>query len=199
MRTIYLIATVVVTLPSLGCLVPYAYPTLDCTQHVKLDCPPGEVHAFRVDVTGTVADLQRDGVACLTEIPVTQTEEVPAQLKPAVTYGYYVFGVAVNFPVETNHSVVLRLYRPGYQLVEIQSWETVDAIAWKPAADWVARREAIEALVRSAGPGSLSPANRAALLFAASEYERLATTAPEGKGISHLAYQARELRGRADK
>jgi hypothetical protein len=172
---------------------------VDCTACAKLNCARSEVRAFRVDLTGTVVDLQRDGMACLTEIPVTQTEEVPTQLKPGLTYGYYVFGVAVNFPVETNHSVVLRLYRPGYQLVEIQSWETVNAIAWKPALDWLAKRQAIEALVRFAGPGSLSPANRAAILFAASEYERLATTAPGEQEKSDVLNQAGELRKSGDK
>jgi hypothetical protein len=200
MRTLYLIATVVVTLSSLGCLVPYAYPKLDYTEPVKFDCPAGEVHAFRVDITRHRIDLpDLFGQRCLTELPVNHADEVSAQVQPSVTYGYYVFGGAVNFPVETNHEIELKLYRPGYKLVEIGSWQPVDRIDWKPAPDFEAQVEALNGLVGFVEPGSASPANRSALHFAASEYERLATLALEGKGCkSYLTTEAGKLRQRAD-
>src|SRR5262249_58277190 len=41
-----------------GCILPYcAYPRLDYTPSAKLDAPPGEVRAFRVDITRPTADM----------------------------------------------------------------------------------------------------------------------------------------------
>jgi hypothetical protein len=203
MRIIHLIATVVFTLPLLGCMVPYAYPKVDYTMPIKVECPGEEVHAFRVDITQHRTDVPaRDATVCLTELPLNGGGEIPAQKKSSVTYGFYVFAVALDLPVETNHDVHVRVYRPGFELVEIASWQPPECVDWKRAPDLKTQAEVLHSLVWMAEPGSASPANRAALLFAASEYERLAALAPPDYGKdtlkSRLMDEARELRKRAD-
>jgi hypothetical protein len=211
-----------------GCLMPYAYPKLDYTPPVKLDTPPGEVHAFRVDLTRYISmwmPMEEDDRMVferLTEIPVPPTVEVPAQIKLSVTSGS-----DLNFekpPEKTEHSVALRLYRPGYELVEIGAWEQVDRVCWKPAPDLKAQTKALDQLTSaslSEGSsaffeqkygldqilpksatvpeiGSVSPEHRAALLFAAAEYEKLATGASSPDEQKELKAKATELRKLAD-
>jgi hypothetical protein len=190
-----------------GCIFPYcAYPTLGYTPSVQLDTPPDVVHAFRVDITRARADLgvfqfyPYHGAECLTEVPVTNTDEVPAQIKPAVSYGLVVIGIALNFFTHTGHSLALRLYRPGYELVEIHSWELVNRVAWRPAPDIKAQEKALDTLFPFARlePGSKSPAHKKALLFGAAEYERLAAATHEESDRTRLTKQATSLRGRAE-
>lgn len=186
-----------------GCVLPYcAYPTLDYTPQVTLDVAPSEVHAFRVDITKPTADLDvfvGPVYESLSAIPVAHTNEVPAQVKPSVSYGFVVIGVAVNFLTHHSQSVAVRLYRPGYELVEIHSWQRVSRVAWKPASDLKTKEEAVDHLMPldALHQGSKSSANQAALLFGASEYERLAGSSPCEADQVRLAAKANALRQRA--
>jgi hypothetical protein len=186
-----------------GCVFPYcAFPKLDYTPAVKLDAQPDEVRAFRVDSIMPSADLDVFAGPVydrLSEIPVTNTDEVPGQLKPSVTYGFVVVGIALNFLTYTDHSVAVRLYRPGFDLVEIKSWERAHRVAWKPAPDLDAQEKALDGLLPFGGlePGSGSAAHKDALLFGAAEYERLAAGASSPEQRERLAAKASKLRGRA--
>jgi hypothetical protein len=124
MRSMILPAFVVCAPCICGCMVPYcAYPALDYTPPVKIDAPSAQVRAFRVDIskpTGDMSVFRGPIYESLSEIPVTNTDEVPAQIKPSVSYGFIVNGVALNYLTHTSYSVGMRVYRPGYELVEIR-------------------------------------------------------------------------------
>jgi hypothetical protein len=99
----------------------------------------------------------------------------------------------------TSSQVAVRLYRPGYDLVEIRAREPADGVIWKAAPDLASQERAVDALF-SAGtvaagltreadpeellfdalvvlePGSTSDEHRDALLFGAAEYDRLAAS-----------------------
>jgi hypothetical protein len=204
MRRTATVGACLLCLPFLsGCLFPYcAYPTIDYTPAVKLDAPPGEVHAFRVDITRPTADMSvfvGPVFERLSELPATNTDEVPAQVKPSVSYGFVVIGIALNYLTHTSHSVALRLYRPGYELVEIKSWQRMNRVAWKPIQDAAAQEQTLDLLLPAERlePGSVSLAHREALLFGASEYERLASDARSEDLRARLTARATVLRSRA--
>jgi len=201
-----------VLLPPLlsGCLVPYVYPKLEYTPPVKLSEPASEIHAFRVDCSRLHVDVGEIVSECSSEIAISAVNEAPPQIKPSVTYGFAVLGIAVNYLVQKDHTVVIRMYRPGYALVEIKPGEHLDQIVWTPALDLESQEKALDRLLppksddktqdsnswlssRRLRSGSSSSAHRAALLFGASEYDRLAASAPQTDKI-RLEGKVRELR-----
>jgi hypothetical protein len=199
-----LLAGIVLCLPFLGgCLFPYcAYPKLDYTPSLRLDASPKEVHVFRVAITRPTADLSvfvGPVYERLSEVPASSTDEVPAQVKPSFTYGFVVIGVALNYLTHSSHSVAVRLYRPGYELVEIKSWERKHRVAWHPAPDLEAQETSLDTLLPLGllEPGSKSAAHQDALLYGASEYERLAALTRSEDHHARLASKARKLRERA--
>jgi hypothetical protein len=130
----------------------------------------------------------------------------------------FVLGIALNYPVYTSHTVAMRLYRPGYDLVEIDSWQLPEKVAWKKAPDLAAQEKELDRLMlttdeasrpaiwlgRTLRPGSASAAHRQALLFGASEYERLAASAQSShpnpnESSRRLVEKAGTLRALADK
>jgi hypothetical protein len=190
-----------------GCLPYCAGPSLSYTPAVEFAAPASEVHAFRVDITKEKVDLDVFSKECLSEIPAQNTDEVPAQLRPGVTSGLVVFGVAVNYVTCTSHSLALRLYRPGYDLVEVASWQLNNRVTWHAAAHLAAQEEAVDSLFpldrgdKSMGQeshrlanGSASPAHRQALLFGASEYDRLEHLVESKDQLARLSRKAAALR-----
>jgi hypothetical protein len=128
--------------------------------------------------------LSKSSAERLSEVPISYEDEVPGQLKASVQYGLVVVGL-FNGVRRDRDSVALRLYRPGYDLVEIGSWEGTHRVEWKPTADLLGQEKAIDQLFACGASefvgircnqdkGSVSEAHRKALLFGASEYERLA-------------------------
>lgn len=189
-----------------GCVCPYcAIPKLDYTPSVKLESEPDEVHAFRVDISRSNGSMSvfREGAASesLEELRVNDANEVPAQIKPSVRYELVVIGIALNYLSYTTHSVALRLYRPGYELVEVRSWERGDQIEWRAAPGLRAQEIALDSLfpIGSLERGSESRAHRKALIFGACEYERLATNADSKADQTRLIGEANELREVADR
>ena len=138
-----------------GCVVPYAYPHVSHVSGVFLERQPADVRAFRVDVTGEVIDMRESNECLLTAVPLSPGGSVPSQTGLSLDYGFYVIGIALNYPVHYGHSTLLRLYRPGYQLVEVRSWEAPGKVEWKPAPDPAAQEKAVDGLL--AGPGTESP------------------------------------------
>ncbi len=186
-----------------GCIFPYCfYPRIDYTPSVKLESPVNEVRAFRVDISTPTADMSvfvGPVYERLSELPVTNTDDIPRQIKPSVTYGFVIVGIALNYLTYTSHSLALRLYRPGYELAEIKSWDLVSRVAWKRAADLEAQEGALDKLLPEwrLEAGSTAPAHRDALLFGASEYDRLAAAAQSTDQQKRLAAKASKLRERA--
>jgi hypothetical protein len=200
MKRVVLFATSLVLISTLsGCVIPFGYPRLECTLPVKVESEGNDVHAFRVDFTRSQIDIgawTAPGGETLAEVPVTASDRIPAQIKSSLTYGVFVIGIAVNYFVETDHWVALRLYRPGFELVEIRSCELANRVLWKLAPGLEAQEKALDALF--AYPeyygSSPPPAHKAALLFGASEYERLASLAIVPEQRKRLADKAKSLR-----
>jgi hypothetical protein len=201
-RAVPLIVCIVCMPAVAGCIFPYCvYPKLDYTPSAKLDAPVDDVRAFRVDITTeTSVGFGGGGVQRLTQIPVTNTEDVSAQIKPSVSYGFVVIGVALNHITHTSYSMAVRVYRPGFELAEIKPWQRVQRLAWKAAPDLDAQENALDNLFPtfSLERGSKDAAHRDAMLFGAAEYERLAATASAPEQQERLARKAQELRDRAN-
>ncbi len=198
-----------------GCLIPYAFPTVSCVPAVPLGAEAVSVHAFRVDVTRKWIDIGAQDAYRLAEIPVSALGSVPVQGKLSATYGMYVLGVALNYPVYTSHSVEIRLYRPGFKLVEVESWDLLDRVEWKKLAPTEDEEQVLDRLYltsdsakcedhwpacrRFLEPGSASAAHRAALLFGVAEYERLAADPNAAVARPRLLDKAQALRTLAEK
>jgi hypothetical protein len=180
-----------------GCLVPFTFPKLDQTPLVSLGTDTEEIHAFRVDVTRTYVDIGGTDQCILSEVTFAPGGWVLPRTKVSVTYGMYVVGIVLNYPTYVSHAVGLKLYRPGYDLVELDSWEFPKQVAWKQAVDLEAQEQALDRLFLMAmedletkrhlfgfgtfkselAPGSESTEHQRALLFGAKEFDRLASTA----------------------
>jgi hypothetical protein len=180
-------------------MFPYcAYPAFDYTPRVKIDSAPDEVRAFRVDMCKRATDVspfRAPFEECLSEIPVANYDEVPAQLKPSITYGVIVLAVALNYGTHTSHSLALRLYRPGYELVEIRTWERANRVDWNPASDLNAQEQALDRLYTSnrLEKGSKSSPHRDALMFGVGEYNRLGVAADSPEQRARLANKSSKL------
>ena len=208
-----------ICIPSLsGCIFPYVGPSIAYTPSVKLDVPREEVRAFRVDIASSQDSpdwhgpfLSQTNKERLSEVSISHRDEVPSQVKASVQHGIVLIGV-ISHRMRECESVVVRLYRPGYELVEIGPWERTNRVEWKPAPELAAREKAVDQLFggRQGGPrrpaarfgcwqdvGSVSAAHREALLFGASEYERLAklpsSTADEQAVLHDKAKVMRDL------
>jgi hypothetical protein len=130
-----------------GCKIPYAYPKLEHTPSVKLDSAPGEVHAFRVDRSRSIVDAGATVSESLREVPIRDANEIQAETKPSATYGIAVVGFALNYLIQRDHTVEVRLHRPGFESVVIRPWEHVDQVQWKPAVDFAAQEQALDGLL----------------------------------------------------
>jgi hypothetical protein len=201
---------------SAGCL-PYAYPKLSYIPGAELGPEVSDVHAFRVDA---VADRTANPalMPCdhheytLAEIAPRPDGSIPPQARVTVDRGFLLptTGFAVN--PGSVHETRVRLYRPGYQLVELGSWDSTSRIEWRSALDWKAQEQAITDLLAcpqltptfsgSALRNRLPPRPHSlegirALVFAAGECERVAALAPTLEDAARLTKKAQELRALA--
>lgn len=175
------------------------YPTIRYVPGVTVGVLPSEVRCFRVEAcvenaTGVFWPKDRPGQVLtgsfvLTEIPVSPHGNVNGQARVALDYSWNgLYGSGTD-----RHVVLLHLYRPGYQLVEIPAEKDLDTVVWTEASGLESQEKAVDDLlsVVAVGPkeglshylyegplqfasGSDNPRHKRALLFAASEYERLA-------------------------
>ncbi len=122
---------------------------------------------------------------------------MPAQVQAGLDRGIIIIGVALNYHFHYHNGVHVRLYRPGYDLVQFKSWQLSKGVDWIPVKDFAGREKAVDDLLSSCGTvawcqftgksdenapwqlpcglraGSHSAEHRAALAFAAQEYENL--------------------------
>jgi hypothetical protein len=190
-----------------GCFSGYAYPTLSFVPPVALGAASDEVHAFRVDVADqrNCLDFGDRDRYVLHPMPLRWGDHLTPQLKVAVDYGWVWNCAALVYTGSTRHTLMVRLYRPGYHTVEVHSWQLVGKGRWVPAENLEAQEKAIDDLVSTWGTdfrgwlrrpdrdhkepprdsyvfnslasGAAGPGHRHALRFAISEYERLAEQA----------------------
>jgi hypothetical protein len=134
-----------------GCLGGYAYPQLSYVPPLQLQEPCGGIHAFRVEVVQVMDDIYHAEDKCvLRPIPLSSTGEIAGQANVSLEAAW---GVLMLIPTEWTHhcwhTMRVRLYRPGFQTVEIEPWQAVDRICWKAAADWQAQEKAVDELIAS--------------------------------------------------
>lgn len=192
-----------------------------------------DVHAFRLNITTVHQDGEaaREFYR-LSELspvydpasPAGKPAYIPAQRLKAWTSGYSYWLPFFQGRHEEIPSVALRVYRPGYELIVVDADTDVAVMAWTPVNDF---RGAVTALDRlflftgSASPmstrqrslaeqtdqklqtGSAAPEHRQALLFGASEYDRLALigqqwTSTNGQLLQQLREKAEKLRALAN-
>jgi hypothetical protein len=208
MQRVIFIALCLVYLPCLtGCIIPYAFPKVDFTRALQLDVPQEDARFYRVDKSQITWPYPVFVKEQLSQIPVTKSGKVAAQFKPSFRNGIYLFMGALNYDYGQGRHLAVRAYRPGFELVEIESTEQVDRIDWIPAEDLAAQERAIDSLVPLEtywsdhiipAEGSSSTAHRDALLFGAAEYERLAAIAPSPEENTRLLQKASKLKQRAE-
>ncbi len=185
-----------------GCL-PYVYPTLTYTPEVAVPNQDGSVHAFRVDVDRTQrAPLPTSHDYGLTRISIDTRGTVPSQLELASAIGMLnPFGVIEGAKHErTSFTMLVRLYRPGYRTMEIRAWDKSRELQWlsaptlgdqeraidellapsdvDPKVTWWDRKDPKDEKAPGLGlqPGTSSVSQRQALIFAAGEFQRLASS-----------------------
>jgi hypothetical protein len=162
-------------------------------------------------------DFSPDNEYVLKEIPVSSAGWLSPQGKVACDYCWYWNCIALTYFNWKHHSVSVRLYQPDRETVEIDSWDLPQGVRRTIARSLAERETAVDELVSTRGanfwqemheqhdardqsgaesakslfrflaPGSNSPEHRQALLFAASEYERLAKTDPQDDPYSRVA------------
>lgn len=187
-----------------GCMpIGYAYPTIGYVRPASVGPARAEVRAFRVDVVNddNCLDIPEKDRYRLTPLPLHRDGSFDPQVKVAVDYGWLWNCVALIYDSSTHHTVLVRLYRPGYYTLELESWRKEGRMQWTPARTPQEREQAIDDLVstwktaparlqnkyafegfvpprepivfRYLAPGSTSQEHRSALHFAAREYEQL--------------------------
>jgi hypothetical protein len=132
-----------------GCLY-YAYPTISHVPPLAVENRDGSVHAFRVDIDKT----DRKPLPPLTQytlssIPIDSRGLIPSQLEVAPATGVYnPLGVVEGGQHERSQfTMLVRVYRPGYQIIEVKAWEKSRELQWFPAADLAGQEKAIDDLL----------------------------------------------------
>jgi hypothetical protein len=169
-----------------GCLGGYAYPQLSYVPPVQLPDAGDEIHAFRMDVVQVMEDIYHAEDKCvLRTIPISPTGAVAGQAKVSLETAW---GVMMLIPSEWNHhcwhAMRVRLYRPGFQTVEIEPWQSVAQVRWQAACDWQSQEKAVDDLIASCHFDCLIlPASPAQCLPTSAGTEAM----PVPTWLSHLA------------
>jgi hypothetical protein len=213
-----------------GCMpIGYAYPTVSYIRPASVGAARDEVKAFRVDVADddNCFDLPEKDRYVLTPLPLHRDGSFDPQTKVAVDYGWLWNCVAFIYDGSRHHTILVRLYRPGYHTIEMESWRKEGHTQWTPAPTPEEREQAIDDLVstwrtsparlqnkyasqgfvpprepivfRYLAPGSSGHGHHTALAFAAGEYERLANEVAEKEMHARLEDKAKQLRQLANR
>jgi len=143
-------------------------------------------------------------------------EYVPAQVGLGLRRQHYYGVLGWGNGYDYSHTVTVRIYRPGYQTIELKSWDPSQKLDWQPAPTYFGQLAALEQLVGtdearrywSANPGSVDHRHREALLFIAPEFERFVRTyrvdlpeensKPHRTPKEHIEMRAADYRALAD-
>jgi len=180
-----------------GCVpIFYAYPSFSYVPALNLGPAHDNIFVFRVDVTDdeSTPDLAKPGHYRFRQVHIAPHGTIVGQGKVAVDSGFYWNLIAVTYAEKTDHTMRLRLYRPGFDLLEIRPYQNEAPMEWTAVSGLAAQEKVVDKLVQPTSkgtwtqthkddkwglaqvdPGSESPEHHNALLFIASEYERLAT------------------------
>jgi hypothetical protein len=174
-----------------GCICPYwANPSLNCVWPVPVGDSVDSIRAFRVDTRETcvLPDSGMHPTHRLHEIALDSSGGVPTQVQFSCTRGFLAFFVALNYTTWHQETVSVCLYRPGFATIHHPAWTLASQVQWVPATTLAEQCRAIDDLVKgNLEPGGTSPEHRSALLFAVSEYRRLAALLPRENGAANRA------------
>jgi hypothetical protein len=213
-----------------GCRV--YYPSVSVVPPPAFQETTDDIHAFRVnddfDGSSLISYFAR-GHETLAEL--SPAEMWLPQVRLSVNSKYYndVAGVKVlGMEWDSWHSIYVRVYRPGWRIVDLQSWDLFPTVTWVKAESLHEQEEVLDNLMSRTSPnpfrehyiqpteeadesqkfefdlarGSTSAAHRSALLFGASEYTRLAALARRDQVdqaiLARLLKKAEMLRELAD-
>jgi hypothetical protein len=192
-----------ICLPAAGCLqIPFYVPEFNSVPAVNPGCDgKDDLHAFRVDVTQTMELKEGRGPNYtvrgenfenfeLTRIETAPGGTTSTQRGVSAATGWCYVGFWNYCSSYTSHSIAVRLYRRGYETIELKPGQPASALQWQEATSLAAQEKAVDDLLgvspleridakssqqqRRLESGTKSAAHREALLFAAREYERLA-------------------------
>jgi hypothetical protein len=201
----YLLPFLSLSLLGLTACIPYAYPNLTVVQGGNPGAQIPECRVFRVDVTAYQEDIGEKGEYKIVEIARRPDGSFPPQSELAIDR-VYVANPALSYNLGRVNSIRVRIYRPGYKLVEMKPGDAAGKIEWQPAASANEQEKAIDELLQrptvTAGgaftkhtppldQGYLS--SKATLLFAAAEYERVASAASSPEDATRLRNKAEQL------
>src|SRR5262249_40397039 len=139
-----------------GCLpfvpLPYVVPTASYTPPVFVEAPD-QTRVFRVDVRRNFSGVEFNfgDTYALTELGIYQGGWILPQAQVAADYGFVWNCLALIYTGHIHHTHHVRLYRPGYKLIEIQSWQLATPVAWVRAKDIEHREKAIDELLATPG------------------------------------------------
>lgn len=207
-----------------GCMpLGYVFPSISYVRPATVGAARDQVRAFRVDISDddNCFEIPEHDSYVLSQLPLHGDGSFDPQVKIAADYGWFLDGVAVIWGAAKRHTVLVRLYRPGYHTLELISWRNNERLHWKPAPSPQEQEQAIDDLVstwwtspmrlqtqyaaqgfepprepivfRYLAPGSTSEEHRTALTFAANEYKRLARTTNDAETHSRLEEKAKAL------
>jgi hypothetical protein len=140
---------------TMGC-IPYVYPKLSYVPGTELGQEASQVYAFRVDAETELTIIGRSEYK-LTEIASRADGTLPAQLQATLEIGVAHLPHWNYFSGGCVHETLVRLYRPGYRLIELRPWESTDSIRWQPAPDWQSQKHALIGLIASPRVTSTRP------------------------------------------
>ncbi|MFL5339794.1 MAG: hypothetical protein ACJ8F7_06460 [Gemmataceae bacterium] len=208
-------------LPALGgCLGGYVYPTATYIPRVPVGQPAADqVHAFRFDIrdySGSV-DLSGGDEYLMHELPLNVRGNVPAQTMVGLGHGWWGVYHTLGYRQRMNPTMRVRLYRRGYETVQVGPWDWHGQVEWKPVDTLAGREKAIDDLISTRETNELykinpavwgnaradynleapqTPEQREALLFVATEYDDLAEQSQfhAKEDIARLRDKARQLR-----
>ena len=124
----------------------YAYPKLHHFAVRDVNAPAGDVHAFRRKTSRSGFDVLETQDVSLA--PVRLADDAHKVSHTEVTLKSYVGIVsALSHGWWTDHSIALRLYRPGYHLVEIEPGQEVEYVLWTPAPTLAEQERAVDILL----------------------------------------------------
>jgi len=181
-----------------GCLVPFCIgPSVGYVPSARVDADTESVHAFRVVTSESSKFSNYGGVYCkesrqLTPIALATSGETKEQWHVSCMHAEFA-SLLLFWGIDWHRETVsVRLYRRGYDIVELKAWEFGRHVEWHRAETLAEQAKAIDDLVDGGSvpchpwdsnksvlnPGANEDGHRLSLLFAADEYARLAAALP---------------------
>jgi hypothetical protein len=188
MKRVHSILVSLLLASTTGCIpLVYAYPSISFIPEINVGHDSKLIYAFRVDIT---EDSSEAGHYQFRRLPMTPNGYVSGQEKTALDDGYCWNCIGFKHERQIHHTLRERLYRRGYEVIDVHSWQGTQPVIWKEISGTSEEEKAIDALlapIHAASskeadgtqflhlePGSVSPQHQDSLRFAAAEYEYLA-------------------------